>query len=55
MTDCDLLIDTALKAWGRIDVLCNNVGVRQLAPICEMELERGIGIAGQSSIRVYLF
>ena len=39
MTDCDLLIDTALKAWGRIDVLCNNVGVRQLAPICEMELE----------------
>ena len=39
MTDCDRLIDTAYQSWGRVDVLCNNVGTRHLAPVCEMALE----------------
>lgn len=34
------LIDAALKKWGRIDVLVNNVGDFDFTPVSKMELDR---------------
>lgn len=37
--DCGLLINRALQLHGRIDVLCNNVGIRETTPLGKMEIE----------------
>lgn len=50
--DCDRMIDTAVKTYGRLDVLCNNAGVMDLfqgvAEMSDEQMDRcwGINVKG---------
>ena len=35
----DAMVDRAMKAFGRVDILINNAGLRQSSPFTEMSLE----------------